>query len=343
MFPTRNLREPETLSPLQAGPVCTHRCPVPVADQSRFKIACPRVKETLGSSVLRSAAAGGAARTAVKAPSRARALIGRPAAARAGVSGCRAKPRPTARPRIQAPQVSLGAWFTCPRLEPRTCAWELSRRVGPGPAATWGNFSPSTVRSRPGGGREGAGGRRHSLSLPSSLCPPIVPQPLQPARGERVPKVSPGTARARGGPGAGCAELGAWGAPCLAPSGRTRLGSPGAHGPGALGTGWALRGRLGRSAPREAHGLLSSPWVLRFPRVCGRAAGDSFVVSAYASGRKGAEETDRRAGSGVEHRARDKQVGDGKVGGVAQPLALKYRCRASLQPGDAKGSFGWPG
>lgn len=197
--------------------------------------------------------------------------------------------------------------------------------MGPGPAATWGNFSPSTVRSRPGGGREGAGGRRHSLSLPSSLCPPTVPQPLQPAREERVPKVSPGTARARGGPGAGCAELRAWGAPCLAPSGRTRLGSPGAHGPGALGTGWALRGRLGRSAPREAHGFLSSPWVLRFPRVCGRAAGDSFVVSAYASGRKGAEETDRRAGSVVEHRARDKQVGDGKVGGVAQPLALKMQ------------------
>lgn len=45
--------------------------------------------------------------------------------------------------------------------------------------------------------------------------------------------------------------------------------------------------------------------------------GDSFVVSAYASGRKGAEETDRRAGSGVEHRARDKQElpnGDPKEG-----------------------------
>jgi hypothetical protein len=35
------------------------------------------------------------------------------------------------------------------------------------------------------------------------------------------------------------------------------------------------------------------------------------VVSAYASGRKGAEEAERRAGGGVEHRARDKQVGGG--------------------------------
>ncbi|XP_073933880.1 protein naked cuticle homolog 2 isoform X3 [Castor canadensis] len=45
--------------------------------------------------------------------------------------------------------------------------------------------------------------------------------------------------------------------------------------------------------------------------------GDSFVVSAYASGRKGAEEAERRAGGGVEHRARDKQElpnGDPKEG-----------------------------
>ncbi|XP_052598861.1 protein naked cuticle homolog 2 isoform X3 [Peromyscus californicus insignis] len=45
--------------------------------------------------------------------------------------------------------------------------------------------------------------------------------------------------------------------------------------------------------------------------------GDSFVVSAYASGRKGAEETDRRAGGVMEHRARDKQElpnGDPKEG-----------------------------
>lgn len=45
------------------------------------------------------------------------------------------------------------------------------------------------------------------------------------------------------------------------------------------------------------------------------------MVSAYPSGRKGAEETERRAGGGVEHRARDKQVGGEEVGGVAQPPA----------------------
>lgn len=39
----------------------------------------------------------------------------------------------------------------------------------------------------------------------------------------------------------------------------------------------------------------------------GGAAGDSFVVSAYSSGRKGTVEAERRGG--VEHRARDKQVG----------------------------------
>lgn len=40
------------------------------------------------------------------------------------------------------------------------------------------------------------------------------------------------------------------------------------------------------------------------------------MVSAYVSGRKGAEETERRAGGsgGVEHRARDKQVSDRMVG-----------------------------
>lgn len=47
------------------------------------------------------------------------------------------------------------------------------------------------------------------------------------------------------------------------------------------------------------------------------------MVSAYVSGRKGAEETERRAGGsgGVEHRARDKQVSDRMVGGVAEPRA----------------------
>lgn len=155
--------------------------------------------------------------------------------------------------------------------------------------------------------------------------------------------MSPGAVRERGGPGAGCAELQAWGAPCLAPSIGTRLGSPGARGLGALGTGWALQGRLGRSALHEAHGLLPSPWVPCFPRVCGRAAGDSFVVPAYGSGRRGAEETDRRAGSGVEHRSRDKQVGYGKVGWVAQLRALQNLSLASLQSGDAEDSYGWPG
>jgi hypothetical protein len=38
--------------------------------------------------------------------------------------------------------------------------------VGPGPAETWGNFSPSTVRSGPGGGREG-GGWAPPLTVPS--------------------------------------------------------------------------------------------------------------------------------------------------------------------------------
>lgn len=191
------------------------------------------------------------------------------------------------------------------------------------------------VRARAGGeGGDGGGcgGLRHSLSLPSSPRPSAAPQLQQPASGERAPKVSPGAARARGGPRAGCAELQAWGAPCLAPSGGTRHRSAGEHGPGVLGTGWAPRGGLGRSAPRGAYGLLPSPWVPCFPRVCGRATGDSFVVSAYASGRKGAEETERRAGGsgGVEHRARDKQVSDRVVGGVARNRGSPRTGRSAL-------------
>lgn len=127
-----------------------------------------------------------------------------------------------------------------------------------------GKFQSKHGEQRAGGGmRGGAGGRRHSLSLLSLPCPPAAPQPQPPARGERAPKVSPGAVRARGGPGAGCAELRARGAPCLVPSGGTCLGSPGARGPEALGTGWAPG--LGRSASREAHDLRLSPWVPCFP------------------------------------------------------------------------------
>ncbi|XP_047410785.1 protein naked cuticle homolog 2 isoform X3 [Sciurus carolinensis] len=53
--------------------------------------------------------------------------------------------------------------------------------------------------------------------------------------------------------------------------------------------------------------------------------GDSFVVSASASGRKGAEEVERRAGGGVERRAQDKQElpsGDPKDGPFREDQGL---------------------
>lgn len=62
-----------------------------------------------------------------------------------------------------------------------------------------------------------------------------------------------------------------------------------------------------RRRARGAQGASLSLLGAGFPRVRPWAAGDSFVASAYASGRKGAEETERRA--------RDKQVGGGATAG----------------------------
>ncbi|XP_030782975.1 protein naked cuticle homolog 2 isoform X14 [Rhinopithecus roxellana] len=59
-----------------------------------------------------------------------------------------------------------------------------------------------------------------------------------------------------------------------------------------------------------------------FPRVRPRAAGDSFVASAYASGRKGAEETERRA--------RDKQ---GSQTDACIRKSLGYEERPMTPPG----------
>lgn len=68
--------------------------------------------------------------------------------------------------------------------------------------------------------------------------------------------------------------------------------------PGARGAGvGASGGRDAAQAAPGADGASPSSSVLRFPRVCSRAAGDSFVVSAFASGRKGMEEAEPSMGS----------------------------------------------
>lgn len=181
-----------------------------------------------------------------------------------------------------------------------------------------------------GRGRRGARGG-HSLSLPSSPRPPAAPQPLQPSSGERAPKVSARGGGRGAGPGAQSAmRVLTWsarvgdtaaGPPGARRSPRRRAGparpgpSPSPQAARARGEGWA-RGAAG-TAKAQRPGLtrrLPPSLVPCFPRVRPRTAGDSFVVSAYTSGRKGMEEAERRGG-GVEHSAWDKQVG--VVGPVA--------------------------
>lgn len=184
-----------------------------------------------------------------------------------------------------------------------------------------GKFQSKHGETRAAGGRAGGAGARHSLTLPLPRPPSGAPQPLQPSSGERALKVS--GRRGRGLPPGGtpipepsrpwvrgrCRGVSgsAQVPPTPALTLRPESCAPGrADGVGAPGSGTPL----GRSA-RGAHG--ASPSHLGSRVSSRRAAGDSFVVSAHPSGRKGTEEAERRGG--LEHRARDKQVGvDGCVG-----------------------------
>lgn len=178
------------------------------------------------------------------------------------------------------------------------------------------------MRRGPWAGRRGWAGARHSLTLPSPApsfrraAAAAAFKRRESPEGERA--AGQGAATGRDPDPRALAPLGEG----TVPRGLRERACPPNPGPdspaGVLharprgdGVGAPSGGApLGRSA-LGAHG--ASPSHLGSRASSRRAAGDSFVVSAHPSGRKGTEEAERRGG--LEHRARDKQVGvDGCVG-----------------------------
>lgn len=187
MSPTRNLREPKTRSPLQALSIfigALDQSPMSTVERSGFGSQPPSKVPAQKGPMRYGPRPRGALRELLLKPRRGRALSEgsrpllaplSPAALRGQASfDCPVRdPGFTSRSRraIHAPRA----------LNPVRAPESAAR--GPGPAETWGNFSPSTVRCGPeragvGGGWDRGWGRGYGGS--ATHCPFPLPGVLRP-------------------------------------------------------------------------------------------------------------------------------------------------------------------